>query len=278
MGVRVNILWIAKTNGFCRALMLAAPLWILNCPKVTSGAFTQPSGQGLIIATASFTTSGQGFDNKGFPGLTARTQKRELSLYGEYGITDWLTGIGQTTAASRSLSGIVSDHFTGLDYTAAGLRAKVATLGRFVLSVEGNLRIPGASDGKRPAQAGHTGFESDLRIQAGVNFDLWSWASFADASVGYRMRSGDPASEYRGDFTFGTRPKERWLWLLQSFNTMSEGKGRNGFPAQREHKLQSSVVYDINKAWSVQLGAVSTLAGKNTTRDMGGFVSIWRRF
>ena len=258
--------------------MLAALVWILSCLSVNSGAFTQPSGQGIFIATASFTRSGQGFDNKGFSGLTAKTQKRELYLYGEYGITDWLTGIGQTTLASRTLSGIVSDHFTGLDYTSAGLRAKVATLGRFVLSVEGNLRIPGASDEKRPAQAGHTGFESDLRLQGGAGFNLWSWVSFADASVGYRLRSGDPASEYRADLTFGTRPAERWLWLLQSFNTLSEGKGRNGFPAQREHKLRTSIVYDIDKAWSVQLGTVATVAGKNTTRDLGGFLSVWRRF
>jgi len=68
------------------------------------------------------------------------------------------------------------------------------------------------------------------------------------------------------------------FFLLQSFNMMSDGHGRNGFPQQREHKLQTSVVYDIDTAWSVQLGSVVTVAGQNTTRDIGGFLGVWRRF
>ncbi len=258
--------------------MLAAAMTILGCRSVHAGAFTLPSGDGILFATTLFSRSAQNFDSKGFPSLSAKTIKREFSLYGEYGVTDWLTAVGQTTLASRSVGGLQPDNFSGFDYTAIGARARFFRSEHFVASIEGNLRIPGASDNLRPAEIGHTGVETDLRLQGGASFALWSWQSFADTSLGYRFRNGDPPSEYRADFTFGTRPLARWLWLLQSFNTISNGRGQNGFPAQREHKIQASIVYDIDKAWSVQLGTVATVAGKNMTRDLGGFAGVWRRF
>jgi hypothetical protein len=202
-------------------------------------------------------------------------------------VTDWLTGIVETTLsdryatsviASRYATVIISDRYSGLDVGALGARIRLARLGPISFAAEGNLRLSGASDRYRLAQAGHTGIETDIRLQAAAGFNLWSWPGYVDVSVGYRTRAAGPADEYRADVTLGIRPRRRWLWLLQSFNSFSAGGGGYGYRRIREHKLVTSAVYDINKRWSVQGGTIGTFAGKNVPRDAGAFVAVWYRF
>jgi hypothetical protein len=252
-----------------------------------AGGFTQPQGKGLVIFATSWTLATLGFDVKGMPVANARILKREATTYAEYGITDWLTGIVQTTLGDRYVTNVItnrlttiriSDHYRGLDIGALGLRVRLAEAGPFSFAVESNLRLSGASDRFRLAQVGHTGIAGDLRLQAAAAFDLWSWPGYVDVSLGYRLRTVGPADEYRADFSLGIRPRQRWLWLLQSFNSFSAGGGDYGFRPMREHKLVTSVVYDVNKSWSVQGGTISTIAGKNVPRDTGAFMAVWYRF
>lgn len=243
-----------------------------------AGGFTQPQGKGLVIFATSWSLATLGFDAKGAPALGPRILKREATTYAEYGLTDWLTGIVQTTLSDRYVAGIVADRYRGLDLGAVGLRTRLAQLGPFSVAIEGNLRLSGASDRYRAAQAGHTGIEGDIRLQAGADFNLWSWSGYADVSLGYRTYTTGPADEYRADFTLGLRPRKRWLWLLQSFNSFSAGGGGYNYRRMREHKLVTSVVYDVNETWSVQGGTIGTIAGKNVPRDTGAFMAVWYRF
>lgn len=248
------------------------------CRSARADGFTLQRGSGLLIAALGWTRNTDSFGAAG--GLFAgdRIVKNEASLYGEYGVTDWLTALGQGTFVERRVNGLVPDRYSGLDLAMAGLRARFLTLGPAVFSVQGEVFLPGAGDRLRPAQAGHTGAETDLRLQAGASFAFWSWTGFVTASAGWRSRSQGPASEMRADFTLGLRPKPRWLWLFQSFNTVSAGHGGPGYPAVREFKLATSIVYDVTRAWSVQLGSVGTIAGRNTPRDTGLFGAIWYHF
>jgi hypothetical protein len=252
-----------------------------------ASGFTQPQGKGLVIFATSWTQATLGFDVKGLPVASTRILKREATTYGEYGITDWLTGIVQTTLSDRFVSSIIAsrfatvaiaDRYRGLDVGGLGLRLRLAEAGPFSFAVEGNVRVSGAMHRYRLAQAGHTGVETDIRLQGGASFNLWSWPGYAGISLGYRTRMAGPADEYRADFTLGIRPRRRWLWLLQSFNSFSAGGSGFGYRRVREHKLVTSVIYDIDKAWSVQGGTIGTIAGKNVPRDTGGFVALWYRF
>jgi len=252
-----------------------------------AGGFTQPQGKGLMIFATSWTLATLGFNVKGVPLANIRILKREATTYAEYGITDWLTGIVQTTLSDRYLTNIITsrfatvtitDRYRGFDLGGLGLRTRLVRAGPFSLAVEGNLRLSGASDRFRLAQAGHTGIEGDIRLQAGANFNLWSWPGYAVVSLGYRAHTAGPADEYRADFTLGIRPRKRWLWLLQSFNSFSAGGSGYGYRRMREHKLVTSVVYDIDKRWSVQGGTIGTIAGKNVPRNVGAFTAVWYRF
>ena len=66
--------------------------------------------------------------------------------------------------------------------------------------------------------------------------------------------------------------------LAQSFNTVSNGSGENGFTDFRWHKLQLGVAYDLSARWSVSTGALATVDGVNAPREAGGFAGLWLRF
>ena len=66
--------------------------------------------------------------------------------------------------------------------------------------------------------------------------------------------------------------------LAQSFNTVSNGSGENGFTDFRCHKLQLGVAYDLSARWSVSTGALATVDGVNAPREAGGFAGLWLRF
>jgi hypothetical protein len=286
LGVQARSI-IFNVASRCAIGLATTLLAFLASPSVTASGFTQPQGKGLVIFATSWTLAAESFDVKGVLTANARILRREATTYAEYGFTDWLTGIVQTTLSDRFVSSVIatpfatvaiSDHYRGFDTSGVGLRTRIAEFGPLSFAVEGNLRLSGASNRFRLAQAGHTGIEGDIRLQAGASFNLWSWPGYANVSLGYRAHTAGPADEYRADFTFGIRPRERWLWLLQSFNSFPAGRGGAGFRPMREHKLVTSVVYDINTRWSVQSGTIATIAGKNVPRDTGAFMALWYRF
>ncbi len=239
------------------------------------GAWTLPTGTGQVIVSQTMTDFDHMYQTTS---KVPRYAKFEVNANGEYGVTDWLTGIVGTQILHAKIDAPTSSSYTGLGYTELGGRARFYELGPSVFSVQATARIPGASNDSSPAQMGFTGFEADIRGLAGTSFKLGEWDSFADVQAGYRLRAGGPANEYRIDATLGTRPVKEWLLLLQSFNTISDGAGGPGFPKNRLHKLQASAVWDFSKNWSVQAGLFVAFAGENTGQERGFTTAIWYRF
>lgn len=251
---------------------LAAP------PPVSAGAWTLPKDTGLVIGSLGWTQNETSFFSRNPNPNASRFIKREARIYLEYGVTDWLTAIIQPEALNQHLNAPNRASYTGLGYSRFALKARVFEQSAFVVSVQGQLAVPPPSDQPNRAQLGNTGPETDWRLNAGYGFEVWSRPAFADFSGGYRTRSGRPASEWRFDLAFGIRPVETWLILLQSFNAISDGAGTGGFPQQSSSKLQLSVVHDIDKHWSVQLGLLQTVASRRVGTETGVIGAVWRRF
>lgn len=88
-----------------------------------------------------------------------------------------------------------------------------------------------------------------------------------------------PPNEYHLDLTLGARPSANWLLLLQSSSVISDGSGTGVFDfAYRYYKIQPSVVWNFAPKWSAQLGAVATVAGRNSWREQGVIAGLWRSF
>lgn len=243
-----------------------------------AGAWMQPKGHGQNILTSTFTTSGMGFDANGRAIDIPRYNKFELDALTEYGLTDNVTAILQPQLRSVSIAPPTDAAQTGAGYTDLGARVRLWSNGWSVVSGQALLRIPGSSDKNDPAEIGSTDTQVDVRGLYGHSFKIGVWQAFLDAELAYRYRSGDPSNEIRADLTIGVRPKPDLLFMAQSFNTFSQGPAQGVFSQGREHKLALSVVWDVSKNWSLQVGGIGTVGGANTLRERGGLVAIWKRF
>ncbi|MGO4871910.1 MAG: hypothetical protein ACLPGW_15090 [Roseiarcus sp.] len=241
-----------------------------------AGAWTWPEGTGQTIL--SLDAGGGDFGGQTQTGAAARETRLETSLGMEYGLRDWLTAFVQGGLEDYAIAAPVADSYRGLDYSAAGLRARLFSSQSLVWSVQGTALVPGAQDPLRPAQAGNTGFDSDWRTLVGSSFVLGSWQSFVDAGLGYRTRAGGPPDEWRADLTFGVHPRPDMTIMLQSFNAVSNGSRAPQFPAERTMTVEPSLVYDFNQYWSAQLGLYTTPKAVNANREAGIVVALWRRF
>jgi hypothetical protein len=254
----------------------AASLAVVVPAAALASAWTWPEGAGQAILSLD---AGAGdFGGRTTTGAAARETRFETSLDVEYGLYDWLTAFVEGGLERYAVAAPVDDSYRGLDYSAAGLRARLFSSQSLVWSVQGTALVPGAQEPWRPAQAGNTGFDSDWRTLVGSSFVLGSWQSFADASLGYRTRAGGPPDEWRADLTFGVHPRPDLTIMLQSFNAVSNGSGTPLFPAEQTMIVEPSLVYDLNKDWSAQVGIYTTLKAVNANRERGIVVALWRRF
>ena len=262
-------------GGGWRGLALAAAA-IFAPAAALAGAWTWPEGTGQAILSLQAGDGAYGGATQS--GAAARETRLETSLDVEYGLKDWLTVFVRGGLEDYAIAAPVADSYRGLDTSAAGLRARLFSSTSLVWSVEGTALVPGAEDPLRPAQAGNTGFDSDWRTLVGSSFVLGSWPSFFDASLGYRTRTAGPPDEWRADLTFGVHPRQDVTIMLQSFNAVSDGSHAPQFPAQQTMIVEPSLVYDLDKNWSLQVGVYATPRAVAANREAGAVVAVWRQF
>jgi hypothetical protein len=217
------------------------------------------------------------FDDQGRLVPQTSYRKFDLPTLIEYGATD-----GLTLVLSPSLLGVAVGterpaEYRGLGYTDVGGRLRVWSTDAHVVSVQATARLPGARRAENPAEWGWTDPETDIRALWGYGFSLYSMPAFLDAQAGYRVRAGGPADEMRIDLTLGVRPAPRWLVLVQSFNTLSVRTPRGLHEPTRSHKVAVSLAYTLG-AWTVEVGALATVAGQNALQERGLTTGLWYRF
>src|SRR5690606_4149672 len=77
---------------------------------------------------------------------------------------------------------------------------------------------------------------------------------FAAAEVGYRKRFGDSADVLRSHTTVGVEPGRHWVFLVESFSTLSLRNEDFGGADYDIVKIQPSLIYRFNRRWAVQAG------------------------
>jgi protein XagA len=262
----------------CSLPVLSGLLACLLVCKAHAGAWTLPEGYSQVIVTSSFMSGDAYFDAKGRLVPVREYTKFELTPFAEYGVTDWLTAFASPSLVTVSVEDRPNHRYSGLGYTELGARARVIGTDWSAVSVQSSVRLPGALDARDPAQIGNTEPELDLRLLAGTGFAFGGWSGFVDAQAGYRWRDGALPNEYRVDLTFGVRPMPSLLLMLQSFNVIAAGPWNGVFKNARYHKLQGSVVVDLDETWSVQVGIVGSIDARNALKERGGVLGLWARF
>jgi hypothetical protein len=231
-------------------------------------AFVQKSGEGQVILLSTFDRADQYWTRGGQLVPVSEYRKFTLSTYAEYGFDD------RTTLLGRAEGGRLDD--------AAGVKAQGAgAIGaRRLVFDAGALRVSAqalvsAGSGLEGMPARSSGAALDVRLAAARTFDLLRRPAFVELSGGPRMTVGDLRG-LRLDATFGFRPFEKWLVLLQSFNRFNEAGPFGG--RARAHKAQATAIYDLSTQWSIIAGAFTTLSARAERRQHGALTGLMRRF
>ena len=242
-----------------------------------AGAFLQPEGQGQFIAGVGYSEGSRRFDPSGRVVAGPPADKVEASGYLEYGLTSWLSLIAAPTLA-RETGALAANTVTGSDSSAFGARLQLYALPDRVIAVQVLVQPPlGGSGTAVVADGGSRAFAVDLRVLGGRSFPLLGMPAFVDVQPGTRLRADPLPAEARLDMTFGLRPVPSLLVLIQDFNSLAPRAGAL-VPSTSYAKLQGSLVYDLSRRWSAQVGAFRTIAGRNALRETGPLVAIWYRW
>jgi hypothetical protein len=209
---------------------------------------------------------------------TPRYDKIDPQAWIEYGVTDAFTAILAPSLQQVDIASPIDAQRTGLGYTEFGGRYRFLQNDFWVFSGQATLAVPGTFDNANPAAVGYTDFEPDVRGLIGHSFSLNGVPAFIDLQFAQRFRSGAPPNEFHADITLGVEPLSRWLVLAQSFNVVSEGSGRAPFTSYDYYKFQLSAVYALTPAVSLQLGGITTYAGRNALQENGLVAGVWSKF
>ncbi len=244
---------------------------------VSAGAWTLPEGSGEVDFTLSATSAYQAFYGSALA-PTPHYDKLDPQAWIEYGVTDAFTAILAPSLQQVDIASPIDAQRTGLGYTELGGRYRLFQNDSWVFSGQATLAVPGAFDNANPAAVGYTDVETDVRGLVGHSFSINGLPAFVDLQFAERLRSGAPPNEFHADMTFGVEPLSRWLVLAQSFNVVSEGSGRAPFTSYDYYKFQLSAVYALTPAVSVQLGGITTYAGRNALQENGLIAGVWSKF
>lgn len=263
--------------GLC-LLSLLLVAWLTRPHPCAAGAFMLPPGTGQFIAGVGYSEASRRFDQSGTAMPAPSFSKAEAGGYLEYGVTEWLDLVLAPTL-SHVDDGPATNNVTGSDSSAFGARFALFQAPGQVIAVQALVQPPIADESvaAQIADGGSRAFATDIRAMLARSFALFGWPAFVDIDPGVRLRVYPFPDERRIDATFGIRPWPRLMILMQDFSSFASSCGTL-IPRTSWSKAQGSVVYDIARRWSVQLGGFRTFAGRDIVRETGPYGAIWYRF
>jgi hypothetical protein len=265
----------ARHFGLAAAVLCVASAIAFAPTLGEAGAWTEPQGQGLMIATF-WGWTGAGAPWGGDPAV--KQNRADLQIYAEYGLNDQWTIFGQMAIERYQISPPTSSLYSGLDYSDLGFRAKLWASGPWIVSGEATLMLPGAWNPVSPAQAGNTGGAADWRMLGGYSFAIGSAPGFVDLEFGYRVRTAGPPDEWHLDATIGVKPTPGMILMLQDFFVVSMPSTDPSFSAWRQNVVEASLVLPLWDRWQAQVGWFTTTLAAKTNTERGAELALWRTF
>lgn len=273
---------VCVVRWFARGGALA--LWLMLFSQQSyAGAWLQTADKSQIIFSGTWTEANRRFDNTGTPRSSGRFTKQEFNTVFERGLSDTLTVIGGINARHQAIP-TPTLYADGLRLHAASLamfaggRVKLWSGSQSVLSLQGLIQGNGERSFPHSPFKQDAPVEAEIRLLAGHSFNLASIPTFVDLQTAYRWRGGLKTDELRFDATIGIRPVPHLLLMVQAFNSATAIQDRqSGSKRAMQHKVQVSAVYDMNERWALQGGLFSSIKGRETLRERGILVAVWRK-
>jgi hypothetical protein len=287
-----------KRNKTLLAALILLSLLALNT-SIQAGAWTQrENGYFLriystyLFATREFNHLGNeldlyqehlGYENSYFRDIS-------VIIYSEYGLTDWLTFIGELPFKSLTLKRSVAGFYARdeLATTSGFADLTLATKLRIIndpvaLSIQGGIMIPLGYE-KQPQNNGPRLGSADVNFEGHILFgtSFYPIPMYFSGSVGYRYRTGDLNDEiiFTGEvgYTLGRFFLKTYVEVLRSVVTPPDVYGQRinsedflggevpDLIVGDHHltKIIPSISYKLSHTLSIQAEIIETLSGVDT--------------
>lgn len=274
----------------------------LSISAVAGGGWPKEKGKGYfklsewwIVADKHFTGSG-----KIDPNATRGTFT--TSVYGEYGITNRLTGIayvplfvrtyqnaqisgttGQVLGKGEALNSF-GDVNIGLKYGLTKSNSKYVAAATLTLGLPtGNSS--GGTDGS--FQTGDGEFNQMIQFDISRSFKLGSIHAFANAYSGFNNRTNNYSDEFRYGAELGAAFAKQKLWFFTKLNvieslknglTTPDGAGSIFSNNMEFASYTLEAAYYLNKEWGITVGYSGAIRGEiifaNPAYSIGIFLDL----
>lgn len=249
-------------------LVVAAAFSCLDPGRARAGAWPIAPDRTQLIAKYERTTADQGYGPDAALIDIAPRRDETLSVFVEHGLTPRLTLQGK--------AGVTRGHdqwatYSGRGSVEAGIRWTVRRDPRSSLALYLGAGEAGVGRNAGYAAPGRGSLDLEARVLYGRS-GVWKGREvFVDLQAARLKRQG-LADETRIDATLGLRPAKAWLLLAQTY----AGQADRADIDARWIKTELSVVRALGD-WSVQGGWRDTVSGRETARDRGVVLAVWRR-
>ena len=205
------------------------------------------------------------------------------SIYGEYGISDGITGFiyfpfffrNTRNEVSQQNSGITEpgESINSIGDSNIGLSVGLIQNRSFVSSISLTLGLPiGEASGGNSGllQTGDGEFNQLLKIHGGYSFSIKNLPFFASASVGFNNRTEGFSDEFHFSFQTGATINQKVIAILKTYNITSLKNGSVGpsqtgiFSNEIEYfAIGPEVSYLLTPEWAITAGVQGAFSGKN---------------
>lgn len=300
--------------GPCRLLRLLLVLICVLCPfarvDAGGGAWNKKKDDYYVKVALSSLTADKQFGLDGRPELiftdaafrNGEFGVTDINLYGELGITDWLTGVGSTQVKVAVREGFYRP--TGLDSTASAsglgdiwLGGRVRLLPEespYVAAVTMSVKVPTGS----PLQAIPLGtgvVDYEIAAAGGTTYfpplkSSMSAYLYTQVALGYRMRNGSASNEMNYAAEVGASMDDLLLQVMvdgvHSFADFNEVIVDPADPNTADDLVANqsfmrwgvTASYAVNRKMDVSLGYTWNTSGRNALQLSGISLGIaWKR-
>ncbi len=249
-----------------------------------SAALPQEKGKFFLAPEWSYYKTDHFWDKKSHTKpLSAPFIKRELSLYGEYGLTDKTTLTGRV-AYNWLSSGPNNSGLAALDF---GAIHNLLRKGPIAFSLYGTAVLPA---GNGPKDSGNRPYLSYNRfaVEGGVLFGSYGKNAFFDSGIGYRIYSGYPSNQIRFYLTSGVNTSEKIQLLGSVYGTIGTGSSAILPTTQSVNitspayyqliQVSAGVRYHIKPGVSIVPQITIPVWGVETGKGYTAGISLWTQF
>lgn len=257
-------------------------LLVFVSAQAHAGAWTQPAGEGLFIAQATYFNSDHFFDMDGARVPQSTFRKAELQPYAEYGLRDWLTVGGSAYVQYLAQAGD-DNQGIGDPELFARIRLKQFENGD-VLSIQPLIKLPSYYTKDNQPRGGSRSIDGELSLMYGSNWEFFGFTGFTDTRAGYRIRSRGLKSQYRIDQAVGINVSDDFL-LIPAFRSVitTEYDDTATFSEDGEQdydlaKIEMTTLYKLDdKSW-VHATVFDHVAGAFTGDGRGITIGFAEKF